>query len=121
MKDKTVICTSCPLGCRVKISMKNGEISISGNRCKKGYDHALEQLRDPKRVLTTSVKVSGGEIPLVSVKTSSMVPKRLIPRIMSEIKKIKVEAPVKAGEILLRNILDTGADLVATRTVKKAK
>ena len=121
MKDRIVICTSCPLGCRIKVSVENGMISISGNRCRKGYDYALEELKDPKRILTTSVKVTNGEIPLVSVKTSSMIPKRLIPQIMSKIREIEVEAPIELGDIILKNIMNTGADLVATRTVRRIK
>lgn len=118
----TVVCTSCPLGCRVSITKKpDGSFAISGNKCQRGYDFAVEEMTNPKRVLTTSIRVIKGKLPLVSVKTVPRIPKNLIPAAMKEIKKIKVEAPVRTGDVLVKDLLGTGVNLVATRSVEREK
>lgn len=118
----TIVCTNCPLGCRVSVEREaDGSFKVSGNKCQRGYDFAVEEMTDPKRVLTTSVKVVDGEIPLVSVRTFPRIPKRLIPAAMEKIRKLRVRAPVRVGDVLVKDLLGTGAKLLATRTVAKAK
>ncbi len=119
MMDMT--CVVCPIGCHLKVTVdENGNfLSVTGNRCPRGEAYAKEEITDPKRVLPTSVKVIGGELPLTSVRTEKAIPKRLIFSAMKVIKSIQVNAPVKRGQIILENILDTGVNVIATRTVKK--
>ena len=38
---------------------------------------------------------------------------------MDVIAKIEVQAPIKIGDVLIKNILDTGVDIVATRNIKE--
>lgn len=120
MKRK-LICVSCPVGCELTVELAGDEVvSIEGNRCPRGAAYAREEVTDPKRVLATSVKVIGGELPLVSVKTDRPIPKRLIPQAMDVIRGLAVEAPVELGQVLVRDLLGTGASLVATRAVPRA-
>ncbi len=70
-------------------------------------------------MLTTSVLVENGEWPLVSVKSSQPVPKDKVFKILKEIKKVKLNAPVKSGQIILRNVANTDFNIIATKTVKK--
>ena len=114
-------CVVCPMGCHLKVAVdENGKfVSVAGNRCPRGEAYAKEEVTDPKRVLPTSVKVVEGELPLVSVRTEKAIPKRLIFEAMKVIKSTQVNAPVKRGQIIVENILDTGVNLIATRTVKK--
>ncbi len=116
-------CVVCPIGCHLKVTVdENGNfVSVTGNRCPRGEAYAKEEITDPKRVLPTSVKVIGGELPLVSVRTERAIPKRLIFDAMNVIKSIQVNAPVKRGQVIVKNVLDTDVNLIATRTVKKAK
>jgi len=117
---KKLVCIQCPLGCEmeVKLNGKMGVMEIKGNRCPRGYDYAMEEMVDPKRILTTSVKVENGDIDLASVRTDKPIPKRLLKEAMEAIRKTKVKAPVRVGDIVLSNILGTGANVVATRTIK---
>jgi len=116
--EKNLICVSCPIGCEVTVKMENGEIvDVSGNRCPRGEAYARQEAIDPMRVLPTSVRVIGGNLPLVSVKTDQPVPKRLIWEIMDYIRTLSVDAPVKIGQVLTENVLGTEANLVATREV----
>ncbi len=120
MEKKEIVCVQCPLGCVMEVTydFETKEIEVKGNRCPRGYEYAKEEIFDPKRILTTVVKVQGGDIPLVSVKTSKPISFKKIWNVMKLVKKIQVSAPVKCGEVILRDIDGSGADLIATKTVK---
>ena len=120
MEEKEIICVSCPMGCRISVQVQKGDIiSIIGNDCPKGIKYAKEEFINPVRILPTTVKVIGGELPLVSVKTEKAIPKRLLLKAMAEIAKIEVDAPVKIGQVIKDNLIGTGVSLVATRNIKK--
>ncbi len=120
MEEKEIICVSCPMGCRVTVQAQGGDImSITGNDCPKGIKYAKEEFINPVRILPTTVKVIGGELPLVSVKTEKAIPKRLLLKAMVEIAEIEVKAPVEIGQIIKDNLIGTGVKLVATRNIKK--
>ncbi|WP_041077188.1 DUF1667 domain-containing protein [Thermotoga caldifontis] len=115
-----LVCVLCPMGCKIKYEAVDGKIvSVEGNRCPRGIAYLEDELKEPKRIVPTSVKVLNGEMPLVSVKTSKPIPKRLIPQFMDLIKKVEVQAPVNVGDVIVRNVLNSGADVVATRSVKR--
>jgi CxxC motif-containing protein len=118
---KKLTCISCPIGCELSVSLdENGKIvDIEGNRCPRGEEYAISEITDPKRILPISVKVENGEMELVSAKTDKPVPKKRLNEIIDYIKKLKVKAPIKRGDVIVKNILETGANLIATRTVNK--
>lgn len=121
MTEKSLICVSCPVGCEITVCVEGNEVvQVEGSRCLRGDTYARQEAVEPMRVLPTSVKVMNGEYPLVCVKTERPVPKRLIPEIMELIRSLSVEAPVKIGQVLIKNISGTGVDLVATRAVHRA-
>ncbi len=90
---------------------------ISGNLCDKGKDYVKKELFSPERGVTSSVNVKGGVLPLVSVKTSKPIPKNRIFELMDYIADIEVQAPIKTGDVIVKDILETGADIVATKNV----
>ncbi|MEN3008932.1 DUF1667 domain-containing protein [Pseudothermotoga sp.] len=115
-----IVCVLCPMGCKIKYNAVDGKIiSLEGNRCPRGVSYLEDELREPKRIVPTSVRVVNGEMPLVSVKTSKPIPRRLISQFMQTVKNVKVEAPIRVGDVIIKNVLDTGADVIATRTVKR--
>ncbi|WP_041082370.1 DUF1667 domain-containing protein [Thermotoga profunda] len=115
-----VVCVQCPVGCKIKFELIDGKIvKIEGNKCPRGLAYLEDELKEPKRVVPTSVRVVGGNYPLASVKTSAPIPKKYIPHLMKKLREIKVNAPVKVGDVILKNIFDTGVDVIATRTVLK--
>ena len=117
---KELICINCPQGCNLDVEFdENKIISVDGNECKMGVKYAEEEVFHPVRMVTTTAAVMDGYIKLLPVKTSCPIDKSLTPNIVKEISKIRVETPVKLGDIIIKNILNTGADIVATRTVKK--
>lgn len=116
MKTKELICVSCPIGCAVTVTLddNNEVVSVTGNTCKRGDSYARQECTHPERMLTSTVKVTGGRLPVVPVKSARPVPKELLLDCMKEINQVTVEAPVRIGDVVLSNILNTGVDIVAT-------
>ena len=118
MSVRELTCIGCPLGCALTVTLENDEVvSVTGNTCKRGDDYAREEVTHPTRIVTRTVLVEGGEIPMVSVKTQNDIPKEKIMDIMKEINALRVKAPVHIGDVLLENICGTGVNLIATKQV----
>ncbi len=118
MSRSNIICINCPKGCRMTVETEDDEIkNVSGFSCPIGEKYAREEYENPSRILPTTVRVKNGLLPLVSVKTEKPISKRLLLDAMEEIAQIEIEAPVQIGQIIKRNVLNTGVNLVATRTV----
>ena len=116
---RELICINCPLGCHLSVDDKDvANIKVAGNTCPRGVTYAVNEVTSPKRMVTSSVPVLGSNVQRVSVKTSEPIPKNKIFDCLSEIRKLCVKAPVKIGDVLLSNVCDSGADIVATRGAK---
>ena len=115
---KTFICIRCPNGCEVAVDTQSFE--TLGNLCPKGAEYAREELTGPMRTIASSMLVEGGDHPLVSVRLSKPVPKARIFPVMEQIRKSKAQAPVKAGTVLVPDVLGLGSDVIATTSVAKA-
>lgn len=114
-----IICISCPKGCKVTVESDNGKIKdISGYDCQKGKVYAKEEVKNPRRILPTTVRVKNATLPLLPVKTSAAIPKELILEAMQEIAQIEVEAPVNIGDVIIKDFMNTGVDLIATRMIE---
>lgn len=111
----TIPCIVCPKGCIIDVTVKDGSITeVTGNGCNRGDTYARSEVTAPVRTITTSVRVSGSEKEIVSVKTAKAVPKNTIESIMEIIKNTVAAAPVKAGDVITADIAGTGIDLIAT-------
>jgi len=120
MARKGMICITCPNGCPLDVEYnERGEISVKGALCKKGEEYARNEILNPVRMLTSSVKVKDGRLPLVSVRTSKPIPKAKIREAMEVVRGLELAAPVHMNQVLLANLLGLGVDLVATREVEK--
>lgn len=118
MERRNLTCIGCPMGCLMTVEMENGAvISVSGNTCKRGDDYARKEVTHPTRIVTSSVRVTGGTIPMVSVKTAHDIPKEKIMDIMACIEHVTVAAPVKIGDVIVTNAADTGVDMIATKNI----
>lgn len=115
---KELVCIVCPRGCRLSV---DENLNVTGNACNRGPKYAIDELTNPKRMLTSTVKVIDGEINLVPVVTKNPIPKDKIFEVMNEINKIKIKAPVLVGDVIISNVLNLGVDIVATRDVKESK
>ena len=112
---KTITCICCPKGCLVTLDTENPEETIKGFGCPQGKEYAISELTHPMRTISSTVEIKGGLHPRIPVKTNGNIPKEKIFEVMDEINKISVESPVKCGDILLENVLDTGVNILACR------
>ena len=120
MNKKEITCVVCPIGCKILIKTDGKKFELlEGNKCKQGIYYARSEALDPRRVLTSSVLVEGGILPLVSVKTKKPIPKDKIFDVLKQIQRIKVNAPIKIGQVIVKNIANTNIDLIATKTIDK--
>ena len=121
MEKRELICIGCPLGCPVTVTMDKETITVTGNTCKRGEDYAKKEVTNPTRIVTSSVRVNGGELAMVSVKTKEDIPKGKIFDCMAEIRSAAVEAPVCIGDGVIENCAGTGVSIVATKNVNRGK
>ena len=116
---KELICINCPLGCRLTVDDSNlSDVKVSGNTCLRGVKYAVDEVTAPKRMVTSSVPVTGSTMRRVSVKTNNPIPKEKIFEVLKLIKTVKATAPVVIGDVLYRNICD-GVDLISTSSAAK--
>lgn len=116
---REVICIVCPKGCHLKIEEDgNGGYNVSGGTCEKGIEYGINEVTNPVRVLTSTVKVEGGSIVRCPVRTDGSVPKGKIFECMDQINDVTLHAPVKVGDAVIEDIAGTGVTLIATRDVK---
>jgi CxxC motif-containing protein len=134
--ERKLVCISCPLGCRLKVTWADEtDITVRGNRCAKGESYAQEEILAPKRVVTATVAIAGravastsaADLPIpegtpisrrLPVKTTAPLLKEYIPDLLNELYRMKVQAPLACGDVLLKDIAGTGVELVATRSLK---
>ena len=116
---RELTCIGCPMGCPLIVTMEAGEvINVTGNTCKRGDVYARKEVTNPTRIVTSTVRVAGGSIDMVSVKTREDIPKGKIFDCVKALKGIEVSAPVHIGDVILKNVADTGVDIVATKNVE---
>ncbi len=119
MKEFT--CVSCPMGCKLQVSEQNGDFIITGNSCALGLKYGKQEMIDPRRNISSTVKVKNGFLEMLPVKTAAPIPKNKIFEVMQEINKTSVFAPVKMGDVIIKNVLNTGIDIIASRSMAEAK
>lgn len=112
---KELICIVCPKGCHLEVDIENEK--VKGNSCKRGEVYGLNEVKNPTRVVTSTIRIKDGSV--VPVKTESPIAKDLIFEVMKEINKVEVIPPIKVGDILIENILNTSVNIIATKTVKE--
>ncbi len=111
----TVVCTVCPTGCEMTVMRGEHDIIlVEGNLCKRGQVYAEAEITHPVRTLTTTVRLCGSDRPLLPVRTNQPVPRDRMREIVREINGMAFTAPISLGQVLVRNIVGTGADIVAT-------
>ena len=120
MEKREFVCIGCPLGCNVTVKLDGTEIkNITGNTCPRGADYVTKELTDPRRIVTSLVRVTDGELPVVSVKTASDIPKDKIRDCIRALKDVELPAPVQVGDVVLENVCGTGINVVATKTIER--
>lgn len=112
-------CITCPMGCRLQVDGEKDNYIVTGNTCKRGEVYAISEMTEAKRTITTSVKIEKANSLVVPIKTNKPVPKDKIFEIMKVINSLVIEAPVKIGDVIVKDILNTGSDLVITKNIDR--
>ena len=118
MDVQTITCIGCPMGCELTVAVSGDDIKVSGEQCKIGVKYGKEEATNPTRNVTTSVRVDGGDIPMLSIKTSRPIPKDKIMECVKAVHAMRMQAPVNIGDVILADAAGTGVDFVATRVIK---
>ena len=120
----SLTCIICPMGCSMEVEVETNAsgqkkvLSVKDNGCKRGEQYAAKEVQNPTRTLTTTIKVEGGELPLVPVKTAGEVPKASLLQCMEVVRRASCKAPVKRGDVLIYDLLGTGVNVVACADIK---
>jgi CxxC motif-containing protein len=119
-EKKHFVCVVCPIGCEIDVVHDGSKIiSMEGNKCDNSEEFVSQELIEPMRILTTTVRIDGSRWPVVPVRTDEAVPKRLFPHIMRQLRHVKLQAPVNISDVVVKDVLRTGANVVATRTMPR--
>jgi CxxC motif-containing protein len=119
---RVIRCIVCPTGCEIQVKKnESGDINFEGYTCKRGLEYAKQEFYEPKRILTTTMRVQNGFLPLVPVRTNVPILKDKLRDALKEIATNQVKAPIKLGDILIENIVDSGANIIASRNLSEAQ
>ena len=118
MEKVNLVCIGCPLGCPLTADMEGKEVvSVSGHTCRNGEKYARKELTNPTRIVTSTVRVVGGTLGMVSVKTASDIPKGKIFDCVKALQAIDIPAPVTIGQVIIEDVAGTGVSIIATKNV----
>ncbi|HPJ76790.1 MAG TPA: DUF1667 domain-containing protein [Clostridia bacterium] len=116
---KDITCIVCPKGCTIHVEYdETGIKSMEGYSCKRGIEYATAEILSPTRMVTSSVKADNARYTVCPVKTSKPIGKDKIQDVMKSICCVKVKAPVRQGDVIIKDVCGTGADIVATQTLE---
>lgn len=120
VEKKELVCIMCPRGCNIVATLDDGiVVEVKGPRCSFGDRYAREELTAPKRMLTATVRIIGGRLPLLPVVSAAVLPKERVLDCAAVLRAVEVAAPVQAGDVIVRDILGLGVDIVASRDMEQ--
>ena len=112
---KQIVCIICPNSCHLQIDEKTYQ--VTGQLCSRGIAYAKQELIDPKRTLTSSVKTIYKSHPLVSVRTDGEISKTVFPEVLAALRKIVIDKPLPRGSVIIDNVADSGINIITTTTL----
>ncbi|MBA7621952.1 hypothetical protein ES703_29322 [subsurface metagenome] len=113
--SKDIRCIVCPTGCLVHVEKISGELVFEGHSCKRGVEYAREEFISPRRILTTTMRVENGFLPLIPVRSDKPIPKDRLEETLELIAKAQTTAPIKMGDTLLENVFGLDINIIASR------
>jgi CxxC motif-containing protein len=113
---KEIICIQCPLACRVKLHLDDKGVieDITDWGCKEGKKHVQQEYESPRRVLTTTVRTNSSTRPVLPVRSQGAIPKDMLGQCVRFLADVKVKAPLKMGDVVVPDILNSGVNIVCT-------
>lgn len=118
MAERRFLCVSCPVGCMLSVSVNGMEVErVEGNQCPRGVVYAKNEVANPVRTFTSTVRVRNGNLPVCPVRSKDPLPLSKVFQVTGEVAKVTVDAPVSIGQVLIENVCNTGTDIVASRSL----
>ncbi len=118
-QTEKIICITCPKGCTLEVTREGQTVlKVDGSGCKRGSKYVEEELKDPRRMIASTVRIRGGLHPLLPVYTATPFPKPRIRELLAALRQVEVCAPVRMGDVVLADALGTGIDVVASKTIQ---
>jgi CxxC motif-containing protein len=118
VKTTDITCIICPTGCPITITERpESPIEIAGATCKRGLEYAEQEYREPKRMLITTMRIDGGTLSVIPVRSNKELPKKRIFEAVQYVSRIALKAPIKMGTVVVPNLLSLGVDVIASRDI----
>ena len=112
---RDLICITCPNSCRLSAELlDDGRITVTGNTCKRGEVFAENELKRPMRSLTTTVRTTFPQIPVLPVRTNGEIPKNMICHVMGILSGLRLNKKFRCGDVIIQDVAGTGCDVIAT-------
>jgi CxxC motif-containing protein len=121
VEKEKIICVTCPKGCTLELTHDGITVIEVKPGCKRGHQYAANELADPRRMVATTVRVKAAVHPLLPVYTSAPFPKGRIQELRAALQALEIRAPVKMGQVIVANLLDTGIDIIASRDLVEVR
>lgn len=119
MSERILTCIGCPMGCTLTATIENGSVTtVTGNTCRRGDEYARKECVAPERTVTGTIRLIGGALAVLPVRTAAPVPKEKVLDVAEALRHLSCTAPIHCGDTVTDNIADTGVALVAARTVR---
>jgi CxxC motif-containing protein len=116
---KNMVCFICPNSCLLSVREDEGTIQVENNRCPRGIEFAVKELRDPERTLTTTIRINNGTVSLASVRSAAPVKKTELKSLVKYFDGVTIDAPVLSGQVLFSAVGVNKVNIIATRSVEK--
>lgn len=113
---KKLTCIACPIGCHLEIDVDD-DYNVTGNQCIKGEKFGKKELLNPTRIVTSTIKIKGAIHARIPVKTSDEIPKNKIFEVMNSLNNITVKSPIKINTVIIKDVANTGVNIVTTRSM----
>lgn len=117
MELKKITCIVCPNGCKLTIIEENEELLVEGNKCKRGIEFGINEIKNPLRSIASTVNTIYKEMPRLPVRTDGLIPKSKIFNVMREISKVIITEPIDINEVIIENVLNTGVNIISTSSL----
>jgi len=111
-----LICTVCNKDCLLLVS---DDLSVTGNLCPEGAVYAMQEIKNPVRTVTSTVKILGALHVRCPVKSLCPIDKSLMFDAIKRLDRVELIAPVESGEVVISDICGTGVAFVTTRSMSR--
>ena len=120
-ETKNFLCVACPVGCALKVEVSGLEVlKVEGNTCPRGVKYAQDEVTNPVRTFTSTIRVKGGVLPVCPVRSRAPLPLQKVFDVTKEVAKASLSAPITIGQVIIENVCGTGIDIVACRSLGRS-